>query len=127
SFDTEGKGYVLRVGEDKSYPFDISKNVYKKLKYDALSYFYQDRSGIEIKMPYAVEERWARPAGHLPDKAPCAKDLGCNYTLDVTGGWYDAGDHGKYVVNGGFLAWGLLDPWGRLASTSENGGRYTGQ
>jgi len=21
-----------------------------------------------------------------------------NYTKDVTGGWYDAGDHGKYVV-----------------------------
>src|SRR5690606_2521366 len=25
----------------------------------------------------------------------------CDYTLDVSGGWYDAGDHGKYVVNGG--------------------------
>ena len=114
SFQTEGKGYVLRVGEDKSYPFDIGKNVYKKLKYDALAYFYHDRSGIEIKMPYAGEERWARPAGHLPDKAPCAKDIGCDYTLDVTGGWYDAGDHGKYVVNGGFAAWTLLDQWERI-------------
>jgi endoglucanase len=121
SFDTEGKGYVLRVGEDKSYPFDIGKNVYKKLKYDALAYFYQDRSGIEIKMPYAGEERWARPAGHLPDKAPCAKDLGCNYTLDVTGGWYDAGDHGKYVVNGGFSAWVLLNQWERIEYLGKSG------
>jgi endoglucanase len=114
SFQTEGTGYVLRVGESKSYPFDIGKGIYKKLKYDALAYFYHDRSGIEIKMPYAGEERWARPAGHLPDKAPCAKDLGCNYTLDVTGGWYDAGDQGKYVVNGGFSAWVLLNQWERL-------------
>jgi endoglucanase len=113
SFQREGKGYVLRVGDDKSYPFDIGKGIYKKLKYDALAYFYHDRSGIEIKMPYAGEERWARPAGHLPDKAPCGKDLGCNYTLDVTGGWYDAGDHGKYVVNGGFSAWVLLNQWER--------------
>jgi endoglucanase len=113
SFKKEGTGYVLRVGDEKSYPFDIGKNIYKKLKYDALAFFYHDRSGIEIKMPFAGEERWARPAGHLPDKAPCARDLGCNYTLDVTGGWYDAGDHGKYVVNGGFSAWVLLNQWER--------------
>lgn len=113
SFSTEGEGYVLRVGEDKSHPFAIGDDVYDKLKYDALSYFYHNRSGIEIKMPYAGEERWTRPAGHLPDKAPCAKDLGCDYTLDVTGGWYDAGDHGKYVVNGGISAWTLLNQWER--------------
>jgi endoglucanase len=113
-YTKEGAGFVLRVGEDKSYPFDIGKDVYRRFKYDALAYFYHNRSGIEIKMPYAGEEKWARPAGHLPDKAPCAKDIGCDYTLDVTGGWYDAGDHGKYVVNGGISAWTLLNQWERL-------------
>ena len=34
---------------------------------------------------------------------------GCDYSLDVTGGWYDAGDHGKYVVNGGISMWTLLN------------------
>ncbi len=113
-FRTEGKGFVVQVGQDKSHPFDIDENIYGKLKYDALAYFYHNRSGIEIKMPFAGDEKWARPAGHLPDKAPCAKDLGCDYTLDVTGGWYDAGDHGKYVVNGGISAWTLLNQWERL-------------
>jgi endoglucanase len=113
-YATEGTGYVLRVGDDKSHPFDIGKDIYQKLKYDALAYFYHNRSGIEIKMPYAGDPKWTRPAGHLPDKAPCGKDLGCNYTLDVTGGWYDAGDHGKYVVNGGISAWTLLNQWERL-------------
>jgi endoglucanase len=113
-YKSPGKGFVLRVGDDRSYPFDIDKSVYKKLKYDALTYFYHNRSGIEIKMPYAGGEQWTRPAGHLPDKAPCARDIGCDYTLDVTGGWYDAGDHGKYVVNGGVSAWTLFSQWERL-------------
>lgn len=114
SYDKEGQGFVLRVGDDRSHPFDISQGVYSKLKYDALSYFYHNRSGIEIKMPFAGGEQWARPAGHLPDQAPCARDIGCKYTLDVTGGWYDAGDHGKYVVNGGSSAWTLLNQWERI-------------
>jgi endoglucanase len=113
-FKGTGKDFTLRAGDAKSYPFDIDAHVYSKLKYDALSYFYHNRSGIEIKMPFAGGEQWTRPAGHLPDKAPCARDIGCNYTLDVTGGWYDAGDHGKYVVNGGISAWTLLDQWERL-------------
>jgi endoglucanase len=33
----------------------------------------------------------------------------CAYTLDVVGGWYDAGDEGKYVVNGGISVYQLLD------------------
>ena len=50
---------------------------------------------------------YARPAGHLgvapnqgDTKVPCQPGV-CDYRLDVRGGWYDAGDHGKYVVNGG--------------------------
>jgi len=37
----------------------------------------------------------------------------CDYTLDVTGGWYDAGDHGKYVVNGGISVAQLMGTWER--------------
>ena len=47
-----GQGYVIQVGSDKSHAFDIGKDVYKKLKYDALAYFYHNRSGIAIEMPY---------------------------------------------------------------------------
>ena len=61
-----------------------------------------------------------RPAGHLSVDAqhgrrggPVRCGLGCDYTLDVTGGWYDAGDHGKYVVNGGISVWTLLNQYER--------------
>ena len=39
---TPGKGYTIKVGSDVSHPFDIEPDVYKKLKYDALAYFYHN-------------------------------------------------------------------------------------
>jgi endoglucanase len=125
---TPGKDYTLWVGSDGSHPFDIGKDVYKKLKYDALAYFYQTRSGIEIKMPFAGGKQWTRPAGHVnvpPNKGdkdvPCAPGSGCDYKLDVTGGWYDAGDQGKYVVNGGISAWTLMNQWERAVARGTDG------
>ena len=114
SFDQEGHGFVLVVGSARSHPFDISPVLYHKLKYDALTFYYQNRSGIAIAMPYAGGPQWARPAGHLSDgSVPCASGSGCSYRLDVSGGWYDAGDHGKYVVNGGISVWTLLNLYER--------------
>jgi endoglucanase len=108
SFTAAGKGYKLRVGKLESVPFDIGPDVYKKLKYDALTFFYLQRSGIDIKLPYAGTKAYERPAGHVGDKSvPCSPEAKCNYKLDVSGGWYDAGDHGKYLVNGGFSVWAL--------------------
>jgi len=110
SLTQPGKGYTLKVGDKVSYPFDVGEDVYQQMKYDALWYFYHNRSGTPIAMPYAGEQQWARPAGHLSDsKVACAPNTGCSYTLDVSGGWYDAGDHGKYVVNGGISTWTLLN------------------
>ena len=35
------------------------------------------------------------------------------YTIDASGGWYDAGDHGKYVVNSGISVYQLLSAYER--------------
>lgn len=112
----QGEGYILQVGDDQSAPFEIANDLYAELKYDALRYFYHNRSGIEIKMPYAKGEQWTRPAGHAQsDKSvPCGADVDCKYSLDVTGGWYDAGDHGKYVVNGGISVWTMMNQYERF-------------
>ncbi len=127
---TPGKGYVVKVGSDSSDPFDIDKGLYAQMKYDALNYFYQNRSGIEIKMPFAKDKQWTRPAGHKPDMASCTPEstlkktgwdlnLKCDYKLDVTGGWYDAGDHGKYVVNGGISLWTMLNQYERAKAAGK--------
>jgi endoglucanase len=125
SFHKPGDGYKLRVGNDTSYPFGVARDLYKKLKYDALAYFYHNRSGIAITMPYAGDAKWTRPAGHLSDKSvPCAPGSGCTYSLDVTGGWYDAGDHGKYVVNGGIAVWTMLDQYERAKHLGSSVGDF---
>jgi endoglucanase len=125
SFATAGKHYKLRVGDDESVPFDVGKDVYRRLKYDALSFFYLQRSGVPIKMPYAGSHAYERPAGHLSDKSvPCAPEAKCNYSLDVSGGWYDAGDQGKYVVNGGFTVWALQNQYETLQRFGATAGDF---
>jgi endoglucanase len=120
---TPGSGYVVVVGADKSAPFDIGDSVYKDLKVDALRFFYYQRSGVAISMPFAKEERWTHPAGHVGDRSvPCAPEAGCKYSLDVSGGWYDAGDYGKYVVNGGISVWTLLNQYERARAFGSTTG-----
>lgn len=122
SYTTPGTGYKLQVASadttpPESMPFKISNDIYTKMKYDSVKYFYHNRSAIEIKMPYCDQSQWARPAGHTSDilkPDPSKKDIYmADYSLDITGGWYDAGDHGKYVVNGGIATWTVMNAYER--------------
>ncbi|MBL4827915.1 MAG: glycoside hydrolase family 9 protein, partial [Spongiibacteraceae bacterium] len=130
----EGNNFTLHVGADQSYPFSINKNILTGALYDSLRYFYHNRSGIAIETPYTgggrssygPNARWSRPAGHL-NTSPNTGDSNvacwpgtCNYSLNVTKGWYDAGDHGKYVVNGGISVWKLLNMYERALHLSDN-------
>ncbi|MGW7256729.1 glycoside hydrolase family 9 protein [Streptomyces sp. NPDC054834] len=112
-----GKDFTLVADGETSRPFDIGTGAYERLRLDSLKYYYTQRSGIAISD--ALRPGYGRPAGHLgtaPNQGdtnvPCRPGL-CDYTLDVTGGWYDAGDHGKYVVNGGIATWELLSTYER--------------
>jgi len=120
-----GSGWKLKVGDAESYPFTIADDVYRRLKYDALSFFYLQRSGVDIKMPYAGSAAYARPAGHPGDtRVPCVAFAPCAYTVDASGGWYDAGDHGKYVVNGAISVWTLQNQYEALARYGSTGGDF---
>jgi len=113
SYTKPGKNYYLVAGSANSFPFDIGTDIYTNMKYDALKYFYHARSGLEIKTPYCVESAWSRPAGHTKDIAVPASmdDYVGPESIDTTGGWYDAGDHGKYMVNGGLALWILQNQY----------------
>ena len=119
-FDQPGENYRLIVAGARSHAFRIAAEAFGHLPADALEYFYHSRASASIEARY-VGERWARPAGHAPDRATCVSGRDqrgdqwdpCPYTLDVSKGWYDAGDQGKYVVNGGIAAWTLLDLYER--------------
>ncbi|WP_251151746.1 glycoside hydrolase family 9 protein [Cellulosimicrobium sp. Marseille-Q4280] len=135
--------YTLVADGETSHPFDVGTTAYDALRYDALDYFYLARSGTEIDADLVGEE-YARPAGHVSSPADGATNQGdldvpcqpaddpvqpyeepwtCDYTLDVVGGWYDAGDHGKYVVNGGIATAQLLATYERSlhAATRDAG------
>ncbi|GIJ11686.1 glycoside hydrolase family 9 protein [Micromonospora andamanensis] len=126
SYRTPGQGLTLAVDGEVSHPFDISGTLYDQLRSDALQFFYIQRSGIEIDGDLVGEE-YARPAGHLgvaPNQGdtdvPCVAGT-CDYRLDVRGGWYDAGDHGKYVVNGGIATYQLLNSFERTKNAATGG------
>lgn len=126
SLRKQGENYVLEVDGRYSHHFEIGSHLYSRLRYDALSYFYQTRSGIAIEERFVGNPLLARPAGHA-NVAPNTGDANvtcydqtdskgnkwpsCDYRLSPTHGWYDAGDQGKYVVNGGIAVWTLLNQY----------------
>ncbi|WP_459644380.1 glycoside hydrolase family 9 protein [Kineococcus sp. NUM-3379] len=140
---TAGAGYTLTADGETSYKFDIGEAAYERLRDDAKTLFYTNRSGIAIDD--ALAPGYGRAAGHVgvaPNQGdtavPCQsldddsqkilvkqgdEPWTCDYTVDVTGGWYDAGDHGKYVVNGGIAVAQLLQEYERslTAPTADRG------
>jgi len=119
-YKNSGTGFTLTVGAETSHPFDIGSAAYDKLRLDALKFYYTQRSGIAILD--SLRPGYARAAGHVqvpPNQGdlsvPCFQ-ASCDYSLDVSGGWYDAGDHGKYVVNGGISVFQLMNEYERAAT-----------
>ena len=96
--------------------------LYAGLAADALRFFYLQRSGCPIDEARAPG--YGRPAGHVgvppntgdtavpawtgPDAERLYPGWSESGRFDVSGGWYDAGDHGKYVTSGALPAWQLL-------------------
>ena len=88
----EGKYYVKTKSLGKSYEFEIGENIYSDVTKDTLKMLYMQRCGTELTANYAGD--FAHPACH----ATLAKIYGTNEMIDVSGGWHDAGDYGRYVV-----------------------------
>jgi len=135
-YTTRGVGLTLKADRETSHPFDIAADAYERLRVDAKTYFYTNRSGIEIRD--SLVPGYGRKAGHVgvaPNKGDTAvscqapRDFMKNWTCgrgfvrNVTGGWYDAGDHGRYVVNGGIAAAQLMGEYERslTARTADKG------
>uniref|UniRef100_A0A7C3E6S2 Endoglucanase n=1 Tax=Gracilinema caldarium TaxID=215591 RepID=A0A7C3E6S2_9SPIR len=113
--------YTISIDGIESEAFRISDGLYADLARDALHFFYLMRSGIALTEEFAGKT-WARPAGHISDgdiRAFAGTDAqgktweGFPIKIDGSGGWYDAGDFGKYVVNGGISVWTLQNAYER--------------
>lgn len=102
SVSETGKYYVLDISNDvRSYEFEISPVVYNEVLKQAVRTFYYQRAGFAKEAQYAGIE-WADGASHigaLQDKNSRVYNAMSNASteVDVSGGWYDAGDYNKYT------------------------------
>ncbi|HPR32182.1 MAG TPA: glycoside hydrolase family 9 protein [Prolixibacteraceae bacterium] len=102
--------YYLQINDTLRSPvFSISPDVYKPALYTSMRAFYLWRCGTAVEGVHNGI-RYAHDACHMEDG--WLDSIGIpGQQRDGTGGWHDAGDHGKYVVNAGitvgmmFMAW----------------------
>lgn len=87
----EGSYYITVMGE-RSHNFTISDTVYNDFITDAVRMMYMQRCGTELDQKYAGI--FAHNLCHT-DKAFL---YGADTCVDVSGGWHDAGDYGRYTV-----------------------------
>ena len=144
-FTTPGRYYLRIKGQDwRSFPFNIADTIYydksHNLLTNAVNYFYQNRSGVDIDEAYITsgdKSTLAHQGGHKIDTATIQKIWKNEYaskdeatttyksgSLTANGGWYDAGDHGKYIVNGGISVWTLQNMYERAIQTEEGKAKF---
>lgn len=85
--------YRVRAEADCSLEFSIGSEVYKPCFDSCMKAFYYQRCGCELEEKYAG--MWSHGKCHC---APAMLWENHKITLDVSGGWHDAGDYGKYVT-----------------------------
>ncbi len=92
--NTPGR-YRIRVdGIGESYDFTIGDGVYDDALKDTVRMLYLQRCGCELFESLAGD--FAHRACHTDE----ARIYGSKRFLEVTGGWHDAGDYGRYTVPG---------------------------
>ena len=130
-------GRYRLTADGSSAEVTIGAGLYEPLLADALRVFTLQRSGGEITADVAGPA-YARAAGHAdpaggdgaarplpagtavaPDGTDLYEGWTGDYTVDGRGGWYDAGDMGKYVVNAGISVAQLLGLVERLRRTGQ--------
>lgn len=84
--------YVIKTESSTSYPFEIRDNLYNDLLVDVSRMYYLQRCGITLEAEYADE--FSHGVCHHQE----GKLYGTEDTIDISGGWHDAGDYGRYAV-----------------------------
>ena len=106
--------YRINAGGKSSALFRIGKDVYEKVFRDTAKAFYYLRCGCGLEEKYAGVYRHGNchssPALLWSDRS---------VSLDVSGGWHDAGDYGRYVTAGACAAAHLLYAFKMFPSAFE--------
>lgn len=109
-----GRYFIVVPGLAPSHPVQINDLVHRNVALASLKAFYYQRSDVMLVQRYAL--KWHRPAGHADTSvlihasaADAKRPAGT--IISSPGGWYDAGDYNKYIVNSGITMGSLLSAY----------------
>ncbi|MEO6638932.1 MAG: glycoside hydrolase family 9 protein, partial [Ginsengibacter sp.] len=114
AFNQKGTYVIYIPGIGTSYPFNIGSGIHNKAAIAVLKGFYFIRSDMPLEEKYAG--KWHRAAGHPDTKvlihaSAASKERSAGTIISTPGGWYDAGDYNKYIVNSGITTATLLSAY----------------
>ena len=89
-----GRYYIIAKNLGESDSFEIGTDVYQDVFQKAMHFFYLQRCGCEL--PKTAAGLFAHKACHTQE----AVVYGSTEKREVSGGWHDAGDYGRYVGPG---------------------------
>jgi endoglucanase len=115
---TEPGAYYVEVpGVGESPRFRIGYDAYNSAFHAVFLGLYGQRCGTSVSFRYDGAD-FSHGACHLND-ALLTHATGESLTRDTLGGWHDAGDYGKYTVNGAFAVAFLLKAWEHFRPVME--------
>ncbi len=109
-----GKYKIVADDGTESPAFKVSENVYDDLIKKTVKMLYLQRCGTAIDKKYGG--KYKHKKCHTKKATLYWDD---SVKLDVSGGWHDAGDYGRYVVSGAKAAADLLLAYDNYSKTKK--------
>ncbi len=104
----EGRYYLEVPGVGRSWNFSIGADAFSRAFYLALRSYYGQRCGTAVDLGPEFPG-YSHPPCHM--RAEYHVSSGKTGPAAASGGWHDAGDYGRYVVNSGITTGTLLWTW----------------
>lgn len=112
---TEEGEYFVRAAGGRSPSFKIARDAFESSLDLSMLALYGQRCGVAVHIEHDGDE-FKHAACHLKEASLSRIGEG---TRDDTGGWHDAGDYGKYAVNGAFAVAFLLKAYEHFPAYAE--------
>lgn len=117
AFHEPGSYYLYVPGVGRSWDFALRSGVYQRVYYLAMRGFYGQRCGTAVDLG-AEFPGYSHPICH--QQGEFHPSSGMSGPHNNLGGWHDAGDYGRYIVNASFASGTLLWTWELFGKKIEN-------